>query len=193
MQAATFILGTLSLLATPGPTNTLLATSGAAKGLQRSLPLLAAELSGYFFAIVVLRIAVGPMIAAVPAFGIALHAAVVVYLVYLAVILWHHGANQVAETGPVTVPRVFVTTLLNPKAIIFAFALLPSAGSTDLMPWLVALGLQIVTVGACWIAVGVWLRRGFRGVVYSKLGYRTSAAILMLLAGVLTAHAISIA
>jgi threonine/homoserine/homoserine lactone efflux protein len=36
-----FILAVLALLATPGPTNTLMAAAGAQRGLVRSLPLLA--------------------------------------------------------------------------------------------------------------------------------------------------------
>src|SRR5262245_14691253 len=138
MDQTTFFIGTLSLLATPGPTNTLLATAGAGNGFRRSLPLLAAELLGYFIAIFVLRTAVGPIVAAVPAFGVVLRAAVVLYLIHLAVSLWRHGESELMARGPISFQRVFVTTLLNPKAIIFAFTLLPSAAETDvahLSPW----------------------------------------------------------
>jgi threonine/homoserine/homoserine lactone efflux protein len=42
MTLLTFLVAGYSLLAPPGPTNTLLATSGAGVGFSRSLPLLAA-------------------------------------------------------------------------------------------------------------------------------------------------------
>jgi len=38
-----FALAVLTILGTPGPTNTLLATAGATGGLRRSLPLVPAE------------------------------------------------------------------------------------------------------------------------------------------------------
>jgi threonine/homoserine/homoserine lactone efflux protein len=84
MEPAAFAIACFPLLAAPGPTNTLLATSGAAIGVRGSLPLLAAELSGYLLAIFLLRVLVGPLIAAVPAFGIALRIAAVIYLLHLA-------------------------------------------------------------------------------------------------------------
>jgi threonine/homoserine/homoserine lactone efflux protein len=196
MDYTVFIIGTLSLLATPGPTNTLLATAGAGGGFRRSLPLLAAELSGYLLAILALRTAIGPIVAAVPAFGVALRVVVVLYLIHLALLLWRHGESELAAGGPITFRRVFVTTLLNPKAIIFAFTLLPSTAETDtaaLAPWLAALALQIVIVGGGWIAVGALFARGLRGVIPAKLGYRVGAAALLLLAGVIGAHAFSLA
>ena len=75
-----FILAVLTLLGTPGPTNTLLATSGATVGVKWSLMLLAGELSGYLIAILAIRIVLGPIIHAYPLVGIALKIAVVAYL-----------------------------------------------------------------------------------------------------------------
>lgn len=48
-----FAFAVIAILATPGPTNALLATAGAANGLRRSLPLVPAELAGYLIAIAV--------------------------------------------------------------------------------------------------------------------------------------------
>jgi hypothetical protein len=61
MDSLVFVTATVSLLATPGPTNTLLATSGASAGLRRSAHLLIAELGGYLIAIVLLRSLLGPL------------------------------------------------------------------------------------------------------------------------------------
>jgi len=191
MDLITFVAAAAALLATPGPTNTLLATAGASQGAHASARLLVAELAGYLLAILTLRTALGPVIAAVPAFGAALRVAVVLYLLYLALVLWRHGAGEASDAAPVTFRRVLITTLINPKAIIFAFTLLPEEAEIgSLLPWLVALALCIVTIGAAWVLLGATLRRGLSDRVPSGVGYRCSAAGLTLLACVITTRAI---
>jgi len=166
MNSALFVVASASLLAIPGPTNTLLATSGASVGLRRSAHLLAAELGGYLSTITILRLFLGPLIAATPTLGGALRMAVAIYLIFLAIMLWRHGNRQTYEGAPITFYRVFITTLLNPKAIIFAFALLPSQiGFLNLLPWLLGLSVLIATAGTGWIILGCSLRYGFSGIV----------------------------
>lgn len=58
-----FAAALLAILVVPGPTNTLLATSGATVGLARSLPLLVCELIGYEAAIAVIRLLMVPVLA----------------------------------------------------------------------------------------------------------------------------------
>lgn len=179
-----FILGSLSLLATPGPTNTLLATSGAVTGFRRSAGLLVAELAGYLVAIIALRAIVGPVVAGWPAFGIALRIVICAYLVHLAVTFWRRSAVSPDSVKPVTLARVFITTVLNPKAVIFAFTLLPFTPTTSLeetVPWLVALSLLIVLVGGSWIALGAALKQGARGGTGHVVPYKVAAAALLVI------------
>jgi threonine/homoserine/homoserine lactone efflux protein len=184
-----FVAGAVSLLATPGPTNTLLATSGASSGLRGSSHLLIAELVGYLATIGLLRSLLGPLIIAAPVLGTTLRLAAALYLIYLATILWRHGGEDMRDGAPVTFIRVLVTTLLNPKAIIFAFTILPSEREFhDLLPWLLCLSALIVIMGAFWIVLGFSLCRGFSGVVSPKLGYRFSAVALTLWAGLIGIH-----
>lgn len=190
MEPIAFAAASLSLLATPGPTNTLLATSGAARGVRRSVPLLAVELAGYLIAILVLRTLVGPLVASAPVFECVLRAAVSLYLLHLAVKLWQHGARESIGGGPVSFARVFVTTLTNPKALIFAFTILPAeAAPTGLWTSLAMLAAMIVSAGGAWIITGAVLRRGLAGAVPARVGYRLSALALALLAGVVSAEA----
>ena len=85
MNFLTFFTATCFLLAMPGPTNTLLATSGAGIGISRSLHLLAAELFGYLAAIALLRLALGPVVSGIPLAAVVLRVAVSVYILGLAV------------------------------------------------------------------------------------------------------------
>jgi len=194
MEAAPFALASLTLLATPGPTNTLLATSGAAVGARRSLMLLLAELSGYVLAIMALRVVIGPVIAAAPIFGSVLRLLAAGYLLTVAARLWRTGLGSHVSSSAVTFGRVFATTLLNPKAIIFAFTLLPAEiGAVALLPWISALALMIFAVGGGWIALGASLRKGFGDALPLQLVFRTSAIAVALLAVGITVHALQVA
>jgi threonine/homoserine/homoserine lactone efflux protein len=118
MEFLPFIFATFSLLAVPGPTNTLLATSGAGAGVSRSLHLLAAELGGYLTAVVVQRLVLGPLVIGIPMAGVALRAAITIYVLHLARLLWRYRVRELADATPVTFRAVLLTTLLNPKAAI---------------------------------------------------------------------------
>lgn len=152
IDPAVFILAVLSVLATPGPTNTLLATSGATAGVRRSLVMLVGELSGYLISIAILRIVLGPVIAAQPMVGIVLKVAVAAYLAWIAWKLWTRNAGLTSE-GAVTLRAVFVTTLLNPKALVFAFGIIPAAHPM-LWAYIVAFAITVPLIGFAWIVIG---------------------------------------
>lgn len=189
MNLIVFAFACASLLATPGPTNTLLATAGAEVGWRRARHLLAAELAGYLLAIAILRLALGPIIAAKPEFALALQAAVVAYVLHLAIAVWKRGNVRDLAGRSITFRRVFLTTLLNPKGAIFAFSLLPTADDGLLFGFAV-LSLEIVAIGFGWIRLGSTFHARFHDAGHAKIGYRLSAGMLACLAGVVAIRSI---
>ena len=110
--------------------------------------------------------------------------------------LWRQSGLPIADARPIGPLRVFVTTLLNPKAIIFAFTLLPlgqSDGLVAALPRLGALSVLIVLIGTCWIAAGSSLQRGYHGIAKPRVGYRAGAVALVLVAGLVSGNAIGMA
>jgi threonine/homoserine/homoserine lactone efflux protein len=186
MSFLSFFTATYFLLAVPGPTNTLLATSGAGIGIARSLRLLVAELAGYLLAIMLLRLALGPIVMDIPLAAVVLRVAVTIYILCLAVMLWRVNARELRDGTAVTFGQVLLTTLLNPKALVFAFLLLPlEAGPIELLSWLGAIAIQIVTAGAAWITLGATLGRGARRLGHPDLIARTGAVTLVAVTGLI--------
>jgi threonine/homoserine/homoserine lactone efflux protein len=194
MDSLTFIAGSLALLAMPGPTNTLLAASGAEAGLRRSAHLLAAELAGYLLAILLIRALSEPLIAAYPGLAKLLQGLIAAYVAYLALRLWRRGAQPHAPGRCVTFPHVFATTLLNPKAAVFALVLLPAGmGPEAILPRLGLLSALIATAGLGWVMLGAALQRRLRNPAAAGLGYRAGSVILLVLAVMTASRHLSLA
>ncbi|QEL22225.1 hypothetical protein FQV39_06335 [Bosea sp. F3-2] len=189
MHLSVFAFACASLLATPGPTNTLLATAGAEVGWRRARYLLAAELSGYLLAITILRLVLGPVIASLPVFALVLQGVVVVYVLHLAIALWRRGNVRLLTGQSITFQRVFLTTLLNPKGLIFAFTLIPAADGV--LVGLGVLSVEIATIGFGWILLGSAFHARLQNAANAKIGYRVSAGMLALLAGAVAARALA--
>lgn len=185
-----FLLAVVALLATPGPTNTLLAASGAAAGLARSLRLVPAEIAGYGLAIGLLTTVVGPAAAAAPLLPAALKAAAAAYLAWSAVRLWRAGGAALAGVpAPATAARVFATTLLNPKALVFAFAIFPAGSPASFALHFAAFAAAVLAVSTGWIAAGAAIARSPGGVVTPARVSRVAAAVLALFSVLLVAGA----
>lgn len=180
-----FTLAVLAILGTPGPTNTLLATSGALVGFRRSLPLVLAEIGGYLLAIAVLHVVLGGLLADYPAVKTALRLLIGFYLLIAAFELWtRRGVLDGPPTG-VRFDRVFVTTLLNPKAIVFAFGVLPLSQPNAAFYVLAFVGFVLVAA-LSWIVVGVLVGRVAPS-PGSRLVPRVSAVVLTCFAGLIAA------
>jgi threonine/homoserine/homoserine lactone efflux protein len=184
MQEPTlFVLTVLLILGTPGPTNALLAAGGATLGFRRALPLVPAEASGYLITILTVGLIVGPAIASAPALALGLRLAVGAYLISLAAKLWQHGAIDLI-VAPVTPWQVFLTTLLNPKALIFALGVIPFS-VTNWWSYLLCFLVLLVTVAVGWIALGATLARAAVAVGHAHLVPRVGAAAIGIFAMVL--------
>jgi len=183
-----FFLMSAALLFTPGPTNTLLAVGGAGRGLRQSWALPLAELGGYFAAIHLLAFVAGPQVQA-PLAQMLLRLVLALYLAWVALQLWRSTGTLLPERS-VTPPQVFLVTLLNPKALVFAFVVLPSLaqGWHAALPQLVALAVMILMASLSWITLGAMLARG--EILRPQLVPRAGAIVLagfalVLLAGIL--------
>lgn len=181
----TFVLAVLALLATPGPTNTLMAASGAQRGVPRSLPLLASELGGYFIAITVWIELVGAAAAGQPWVPLIARLIAAAFLLWSAGKLWRNaGHADLAQRG-ITLGRVFATTLINPKALIFAFAIFPPVGFMARLPYLCMFALLVVTTAIGWMALGTVAARSSAGLLTSSRVERITAIALALFATLL--------
>lgn len=174
-----FLLAVLSLLLAPGPTNTLLATSGAAGGMRVAARLVPAALFGYSASVGVLA----SLLAALPDSGLqvqgGLRVAAALYLLVLAWNLWRY--SRVLDEGrlPIGPRQVFVTTLLNPKGLIMATLLPTSAGLAATVPRLLLLAATIAACGICWVALGAFLRRHVLGPAAARVLGRAGSVVMV--------------
>ena len=149
----------VALLVSPGPTNTLLALGGAARGLRYSLGLMVAAVVAYLLVVTPLALFGGRFLQAHAMLAGTVKLVAAGWVICLAVRLWRTPPT----TGPdrtVTPGRIFITTLLNPKGLIIGLAILPARGGlVALLPWLAGLAGIIVLASLLWIAAGAALGR----------------------------------
>ena len=96
------------------------------------------------------------------------------WLLWLAYSVWT-TKDDGAEVRLVTVRQVFVTTLINPKAMIVAL-LVQSEGMTA--QFLVTIAALVALAGAAWIVVGLVVRRSGSNLLGQRSLRRASAICL---------------
>ncbi len=161
----------VTILLTPGPTNTLLASSGIQVGIRKSLPLIPAEALGYFISISLWGLIIGSVSKHFPSIPVILKLFSAGYILFLALKLWR-TADHVENFNQVTigVRELFTATLLNPKALLFASAIFPSFvwhSSAAYISHMLTFLLLIVPIAFFWTFIGsiicsnsvVWLNQ----------------------------------
>jgi threonine/homoserine/homoserine lactone efflux protein len=171
---ALLAVGIVVVLITPGPTNTLLASAGLRQGVRRSLPLIAAELAGYLVAISGWGRFLAQAAHALPWLPALLRVAAGTYIAWLAVDMWRAAVALPDSTQKASgTLRLFIATLLNPKALLFAGTIFPAAAFVLWPAYLLSMlifACLLAPIALAWIAFGAALGRG-------KLGWLDPAKI----------------
>ncbi|TCB50461.1 LysE family translocator [Acinetobacter sp. ANC 4779] len=153
-----FIGLVVTILLTPGPTNTLLASSGIQVGVRQSLRLIPAESIGYLISITVWGIIIGTVSSRFPILPIFLKLLSALYIIFLAIKLWKTADIGASYNLPtIRAGELFCATLLNPKALLFASAIFPSSAWLTLNNYLLHIGMfliLIVPIALFWTFIG---------------------------------------
>lgn len=178
-----FISLVATILLTPGPTNTLLASSGIQMGLKRSLKLIPAEVAGYFIAISTWGILIDSIADTVPILPPLLKLLSATYIIFLAFKLWKTSTAVNDFNQPsIAVNSLFCATLLNPKALLFASAVFPAATWTSLQAYTVHMGIflcLISPIALFWIFIGSMLVTNRISWLNQKNLQRTASLVLV--------------
>ncbi|NSX90461.1 hypothetical protein G6M19_07155 [Agrobacterium tumefaciens] len=153
-----FALAVLGLLLTPGPTNTLLALSGAGRGVRASLPLMLGEIAGYLLVILALVVLFSDFLKTHAGLAQAIKLCAAIWVAFLAVRLWTLPSSALVGAA-ITPRRVFVTTCLNPKGLIVGLVLLPQAPLPRIWPYILLFSALVAFAALMWLCVGAFLIR----------------------------------
>jgi threonine/homoserine/homoserine lactone efflux protein len=159
-----FVLSTAILLLTPGPTNTLLAAAGLERGSREALPLIAFAFAGYIFAISGWGIVLASVGNYYPWLNMVVRVVCSGYLLYIAVRIWR-SAERPPISGSKTIgpATVFVTTILNPKGLLFASTIFPPEAFDNMQVYLISTALfacMVVPIGIVLVVFGAVVGSG---------------------------------
>ncbi len=190
-----FILAALALLAAPGPTNTLLMTSGATAGLKRSWALIPTAASGYTLGTFILGVVVAPLLMTSPWIDAGMRLACAGFLIFMAAMLWREAGHPTRRSEPVKISRMFLATLLNPKNIVFALAIVPHLDDgrlAETAPYLAGMVLMAIGVAIGWAGAGAIARATTQDKLDTSFMRRAGAALLGVFGVVMSVSALSV-
>jgi threonine/homoserine/homoserine lactone efflux protein len=176
------------VLITPGPTNTLLLSSGIKVGFRGSWHLVIAEALGYAVAISLWGFFLVSFAATRPWLYDAVKLASSIYIFHLALVLWKSPKLQNISTGPVSFRDLFVATMMNPKSLLFASAIFPAQAfmSFEYFVWTLAVFLVVLApIGAGWTSLGGILTSQRSWAVHTSTLLRGASVVLLMFSGTL--------
>lgn len=178
-----FVSLVITILLTPGPTNTLLASSGIESGIRKSIKLIPAEAIGYLIAISAWGVLIDSVADKFPMIPPMMKLLSATYIIFLALKLWKTSTIDADLNQPsITAKSLFCATLLNPKALLFASAIFPAASWTSLHSYLMHMGTflsLILPIATFWIFIGSVLVSNRISWLNQKNLKRTASVVLI--------------
>lgn len=145
----------------PGPTNMLLLSSGAIAGFSHTVKLIATELAGYIIAISGWGFFLLGLSQHSPWIAGAIKCLAAGYVAWMAVKIWNIHLH-LDDARKITARNVAVTTLLNPKAFVFASYIMPATTFTHGTCFgyaMLAFTATLLPASVCWSVCGKILTR----------------------------------
>ncbi|HJF28687.1 LysE family translocator [Acinetobacter bohemicus] len=179
-----FFIGlVISILLTPGPTNTLLASSGIQVGFKKAFRLIPAEAFGYLIAITFWGILIGKISVYFPPLPHILKLFSAAYILFLALKLWRTAElDENFEQLTIRARELFFATLLNPKALLFASAIFPVMvwkSSLYYVTYMLVFLALLIPIAFFWTFLGTILARKNNRWLNQKNLQKTASIILM--------------
>lgn len=146
------------VLIVPGPTNTLLLSAGLKSGIRETWPLVVSEAAGYVVSISVWGFFLCALTASNNWMLVGVKLLSSMFIFYLAVKMWIKGPKlRQLVTTPVSRRDLFIATLMNPKALLFASTLFPLATFQSARNFASVIGaflIILVPIGIGWSCLG---------------------------------------
>jgi len=176
------------ILVAPGPTNTLLLSSGIDNGFRSSWYLVIAETLGYVIAISIWGSFLVSLATANPWLLDVVRLFCSAYIFYLATRLWKSTNFGKNLNKPIGFRDLFIATMLNPKALLFASAIFPPLAFVSLeffcLSMLVFIAMTL-SIGSGWLAMGGILRSNRSWGVHTPKLMRGASLVLVMFSGTL--------
>jgi len=177
-----FVLGVGIVLIMPGPTNTLLAAAGLRRGVQRAAWLTCAELAGYVVSITLWGSFLAHAGHSLSWLSKLVRIASCLYVAYLALRMWRTAMPfQSSPRATIGWRTLFIATLLNPKAVLFAGSIFPAAAFASWPAYLGAIGIfttLLIPIGLLWTTFGAALGSGRLAWIHADTAQRFASIVL---------------
>lgn len=180
-------LSLLTVLVVPGPTNSLLLQSGISRGLNaHSFRLIATEWFAYVIQITMWGVFIDRLVADYAWVVTATKMFAVGFLFYISLTMWFSAkSNVLSATTSITIPKLFVATLTNPKGLFFVSFLAPHGTFLVLDSYIMFMSIfsmVIFPVGLIWVATGAYFGKKLHSVVSGRFVIRAVSVVIGLFA-----------